>query len=224
MVEQSAYTGSVLGSSPRVRTMNFDQKKTKLENKKISEKEFLSYKKALEIADELLEKHKSQMKDNLQKDIDGWYGGDQNALGGWQKSLDHYIQKTPKEILSHYQGHGVTKGGYRDRVAALLSVAQNKSIKGDAALLVGGPGVYIPAYTDTEILVLSTKDSNMQIRKQKENGMSEPVFNSDRSWKAENIGAIVIDVHYYPLFEEFKKMFPTMNFIKASELSKYFEI
>ena len=50
--------------------------------------------------------------------------------------------------------------------------------------------------------------------------MSEPIFYSDRSWKA-NIGAIVVDVHYYPLVGEIQKMFPNVNIIKANQLEDY---
>lgn len=184
-------------------------------------REFLSYEKALEKSDYLLDKYKSQMKANLQKDVDGWYGGEENTRGGYQRSIEHYIkEEIPREILSHYYGHGVTRGGYRDHMAALLCMATNKSIKGDASPLTKKDAVYIPAYIEAEILALSPKDISMQPRIKGKHGMSEPVFNPDQSWKA-NIGAIAVDVHYYPLVEELRHMFPNVNIIRANELPNY---
>ncbi|MFA6274349.1 MAG: hypothetical protein WC662_04265 [Candidatus Paceibacterota bacterium] len=189
----------------------------------ISPGKFIPFEENLKIAEQLLEKYKKEIKNNLQRDVDGWYGGEENTRGGYQESIKHYMEETPNEILEHYTGHGVTKGHQEERVASLLSIASNKSIKGSF----GGFGkkmVMWTPYTDAEIFVLSPKDQNMQIRTKKtESGLSEPIFNEDRSWKA-NIGAIVIDVKYYPLFEELKTMFPDVNIIKANQLPEYFGI
>ena len=190
-----------------------------LSEQKTSDEEFLSYENALEKADYLIGKYKNEIKANLWKDVDRLDNGE--AHSDYQKSIEHFLEGKPRELLSHYYGHGVTKGSVQDRVAALLCIAANKSIKGDAAPLVRGDKVYISAYTNAEILVLSPKDVSIQPRVKKDGrDMSEPIFYSDRSWKA-NIGAIVVDVHYYPLVGEIQKMFPNVNIIKANQLEDY---
>lgn len=196
----------------------FEQKSqlTHTENIELVNKDFLSHEKSLEIVDYLFNKYKDEMRKNLNKDVDGWGNG-----GSYQRSNQYYFRRIPEKILEHYWGHGITRGDERDRLASLLCISANKSIRGTIA----GFSSQMSPYTNAEFIVISQKDKEMDIREIKPGtDYTVPVLDIDGSMKIKNLGAISIDVKYYPMYEELKKMFPDVNIIKANELNKYFGV
>ncbi len=103
----------------------------------------------------------------------------------------------------------------------------NKSIKGEVDTLGvssyedAGIGKSIKrfAFTKGDFLVVSKFDKSLPMRDEKEGGLK----NNEIGWEAD-IGAFVVDVHYYPLVDELKSTFPGVNIIKANELPGYFDV
>lgn len=183
---------------------------------KPKEKELVPYEKSLELAKKLFEKYESQIRDNMYEDIDGWG----NVYTENQRSIRHFLEKIPDDVLKHYQGHGITRNSKVEQLAGALSVMANKSIKGWYGPLGGETGGY-GAYKTAELLAISKFDKGLPVT-QEVNSRQEQVFN-EIGWKAD-IGAFVVDTRYYPMIEELKAMFPDVNIIKANELTEYFKV
>ncbi len=176
------------------------------------EQKLVYYKESLGFAEKLLERYGEKIKENLSKDVDGW----DETYTDYQRSIDHFLEQIPDDILNRYQAHGITRKDEIDRLAAVLNILANSSIKGWSGRLGGETGGY-GAYKNADYLVISKLDKPLSIKNEK----GETRFN-EIGWEAD-IGAFVVDTKYYPLVEELKAMFPTTNIIKANELPKYFE-
>ena len=195
-----------------------------IDQRKTSEGKVVSYKESLELAKSLLEKYKNEILQNRDKDVDGFDNGE--LYTDFQKSIKHFMIEIPEDIKKHYSGHGITRNSGLDQLAGFLNIAANKAIKGYCGLIVGSDGYN--AYTHGDFIILSKKDINLPVKEfssksREEESVFIEIDNGNLAWKA-NIGAMVVDVKYYPLVEELKKMFPEINIIKANELPKYFGI
>lgn len=194
--------------------MNFDQ----IKNTESKENLF-TWEQSIELAKNLLEKYRGEIKTNQGKDIDGFDNG--NVYSDYQKSIIHFLEQVPKEIQALYTGHGITRGSELEKLAAAISIIANKSIRGDTGQL--KDSIYLDTYTKGDFVVLSRKGENLVDLNPDETGRNVPSFNFEKAWQA-NIGAFVIDVKYYPLVEELRKRFPNVNIIRANELPNYFEL
>jgi hypothetical protein len=163
-----------------------------------------------QLAKELLSRHESEIRANLQKDVDGWG----NPYTDYQDSTRHFLETIPEVIRQRYYGHGITRKGEADRLAAALNIMANKSIKGECGPLSGANCPVIDAYQHrTEFLVISKIDNPLPLK--------PSIFNKAGQWKAD-IGAVIVNVKYYPLVNELRELFPEINIIKANELQEYF--
>jgi len=178
-------------------------------------KELVPHEESLELAKKLFAKYESQIRDNMGKDIDGWG----EPYTDYQKSIQHFLEKIPDDILERFHGHGITRKSTLDQLAGVLNILVNKSIKGECGPLGGKTGYpNVGAYKRGDFLVISKIDKGLPITEERD-GHQQPIFN-EVGWMA-NIGAFVIDARYYPMVEELKRMFPDVNIIKANELTEY---
>jgi hypothetical protein len=174
------------------------------------EKNITSIESSEKLAKELLSRHESEIRDNLQKDVDGWG----NPYTDYQDSTRHFLEMIPEVIRQRYYGHGITRKGEADRLAAVLNIMANKSIKGECGPLSGANSPMIDAYQRrTEFLVISKIDNQLPLK--------PSTFNKLGQWKAD-IGAVIVNVKYYPLVNELRELYPEVNIIKANELQEYF--
>ncbi len=180
------------------------------------EKRLITYEESLELAKDLLNRHKNEILGQKDKDVDGWG----TPYTDHQKSIRHFIDKTPQDILERFVGHGITKKGEIDRLAAALNILANKSIQGSCGQLAGNIGGY-NAYKDGDFIVISKLDTNFRIM-QELDGRLQPELNE--IGLLVNIGAFVVDTKYYSMVEELKTMFPDVNMIKANELPEYLKV
>ncbi|TSA46205.1 hypothetical protein D4R51_00485 [bacterium] len=185
------------------------------------EKKLVSYEESLKLAKDLLTRYQEKIRENMDKDVDGWG----EFYTSFQKSIGHFLEQIPEDILRHYDAHGITRNDTIDQLAACLSILSNKSIRGEVGILgVSGyesQGIGNPikrfAFTKGDFLVVSKFDKPLPIQDEKEGSLK----NNETGWEAD-IGAFVVDVHYYPLVDELKDRFPDVNIIKANELPLYF--
>ncbi|MFH1428048.1 MAG: hypothetical protein ABIG60_06035, partial [Patescibacteria group bacterium] len=168
---------------------------------------------SLELAEKLFAKYESRIRDNMGKDIDGWG----EPYTEYQKSIYHFLEKIPNDILERFQGHGIIRKSTFDQLAGALNILANKSIKGECGRL-GGEIYGYGAYKGGDFLVISKIDKGLPITEERD-GRQQSVFN-EIGWIAD-IGAFVIDTEYYPMVEELKRIFPDVNIIKANELTEY---
>ncbi len=181
----------------------------------MSQGELVSYEKSKKIAEDLLVRFKNEILANMQKDIDGWGP----AYADFQNSIQHFLKKVPENILGHYGAHGVTKGDELDNLAGALNILANHSMKGWYGPLGRGEGGY-NAYRTGDFLVVSKFDKSLGVKEER-SGEKKAVLNA--IGLKVDIGVLVVNVHFYPLIEELKKMFPDVKIIKANEIPGYFE-
>lgn len=174
--------------------------------------EIVSFEESLYLAKELLVKYQKQIEKNLYEDVDGW-GEDYESC--YQNSIGHFLEEVPEELLERFDGHGMTKNSEINRLAGALNVLANKAIKGECGHL---KSRHIPAYTHGDFLIVSKIDKGLPITHIKDS-RKQPIFNKI-GWTAD-IGAFVVNTHYYPIVEELKKKFPDVNIIRANELKEY---
>jgi hypothetical protein len=182
----------------------------KPENLKKEEK--LSYQEARKIASKLLEKYEQQIKANIAVDVDNLRG---LVFEDYQDSIQHFLDSISSEDRGHYSGHGIIRGDVIDRLAAALSIMANKSISGDAGPI--SRRGQLCAFTRGVDFLIISKFNQSLIKKEGE----DIVFDDQGNWKAE-IGAVVVNTHFYPMIDEFKKMYPDVNIIKANQLPDFF--
>ncbi len=195
----------------------FDQAldKISLEREESSgSKELVSFEESLKIAHDLLEKYGDAMKSQYGQDIDGWEG---LVFKDYQKSIGHYIETMPDDVLKHFSAHGITRYSIEDRLAGALNILANKAIKGECGSLERNRGQF-GAYTSGDFLVVSKPDKPLPMTEEKD-GRQQSVFN-EVGWMAE-IGAFIVDTKYYPMVNELRRMFPDVNIIKANQLPEY---
>jgi hypothetical protein len=74
---------------------------------------------------------------------------------------------------------------------------------------------------DADFLIISSFDKPLHKESDlMEADKKETKYSKTDLWEAQ-IGAVVVNTHFYPMVEEFKKMFPDLNIIKANELAEY---
>lgn len=186
-----------------------------IEHKPKSEK-FVSWQESLELSKKLWEKYKEEIFANYEKDVDNL---GEMWIPQYQKSTDIFLDKIPEEIQEHYWGHGVTRGDDFEVVASVLNIMANKFMKGDSAPL-AGVGAYGP-WTSADFFVISKADKPLYLE-----GSENDIRGEDGRTKATkvDIGAIVVDVKYYPMVEELRQMYPDVNIIKANQIPEYFGV
>ena len=188
------------------------------ENPRHETEKLVSIEESKGLAKQLLTLYESQIRNYLQKDVDGLG----KLYTDYQDSTSHFLKMISEDIREHYQGHGITRGSELDRLTALLNIMANQAIKGEHGPLVGGDSAVIRAFQkEIEFLVISKKDKPLH-KEQGKNGRMQPIFNEMNQWQAD-IGTIIVNTKYYPLVSEFRKMFPNVSIIKASELTEYFK-
>lgn len=183
---------------------------SKKENEQKSLEKFVSWEESLHLAKELWAKYKDQIYANYEKDVDNL---DDPLIPDYQKSTLLHLEKIPEEVQKHYWGHGVTRGDDFEIVASALNIMANKSIKGDTAPLVNKG--WHDAWMNADFSVISKKDKELLI-----DGSEDFKHKTTKA----DIGAIIVDVKYYPMVEELKKLFPDVNIIKANQIPEYFGI
>jgi hypothetical protein len=186
------------------------------------EENLVSYIESYKLAKELLEKYKDQLieKEYENEDIDDVIGSNQ--------SIKKFLEKIPDEIKAKYRGHGITKGNETDQLAAMINIAQNKCIVGaEGNLAFTGRGIS-GAYKNGYFLVISKLDKHLLKRKLhlikgpssmfEGNKIQQSDENGEREASEADIGAIVVNLKFYPLVEELRKLFPDIKIIKANEI------
>jgi hypothetical protein len=209
MIKENNFSIPDSGFSEALKNIE-SERNIKKDTENNQEKEIVPFQESLKLANELLARYDKEIRANMGKNIDGW---SELIFTDFQKSIKHFTQETPEEILTHFQGHGITKFSHPEQLAAALNIMANKAIKGYCGQL-GGPS-NLNAYTRGDFLVLSKYDKTLPVQDEKGEGKFNEI-----GWMAD-IGAFVIDVKYYLIVEELKKMFPDINIIKANELPQY---
>lgn len=169
------------------------------------EKNVISYKESLKQAKALLEKYDERI---LNEEYDAW---DEDGIDGNQ-AIGKFIRALSPEILCEYTGHGVTRNSEMEQLAAALNISENKCIRGWQGLL--AKSEFINAYTHGNFLIISKyKHSLCKLVDKK------PIMHS-AGWEAE-IGAIIVNSHFYPLIPELREMFPDVKIIKANQFENH---
>ncbi len=170
-----------------------------------------SYRESCLLARDLLQKYKQEIMDKyFMKDVDN--------LGGFQESeyrdsITYFMNKIDNSERKLFSGHGVIPR--EDEVYQLgagLNILANKRITGSVGHLDKEQGFNAAWTRNADFFVLSKKGKTLR---------SEAQSESKNGWNAD-IGAFVVNTHFYALVDEFKKMFPDINIIKANELENYF--
>ena len=172
----------------------------------------VSYKESCLLARDLLLKYEKDILNN-------YYGKDVDNLGGIQESdyrdaITYFMNKIDNTTRKLYSGHGVVPR--EDEVYQLgagLNILANKRIIGSIGHLDKEQGFNSAWTRNVDFFILSKKEKPLRVETQ---------TSSKNGWKAD-IGAFVVNTHFYALVDEFKKMFPDINIIKANELEKYFK-
>ena len=176
----------------------------------VETKKMVSIEQSERLAKQLLSHYESEIEANLHKDVDGWG----EPYTDYQDSTRHFLEMISEVIRERYQGHGITRKDEVDKLTAVLNIMANQTIKGECGPLSGIGGTIVNAYQHgTGFLVISKIDHLLPSK--------PPIFNELGQWKAD-IGAIVVNVKYYPLANELRELFPDVNIIKANELQEYF--
>ena len=90
------------------------------------ETSIVPYEQSRKLAEELLARFRKEIDGNLHKDVDGW--GEPHT--SFQKSIRHFLEQIPEDVLRHYTAHGVTRHDEIGRLTAALNILANKRIKG----------------------------------------------------------------------------------------------
>ncbi|MCC6639455.1 hypothetical protein IT409_02770 [Candidatus Falkowbacteria bacterium] len=139
--------------------------------------------------------------------------------GPWQNGMMHFMSQIRPEVLERFFGHGITRGNEVARIAALMAILNDHVIKGDSGRLMNSG--HVDAFV-APIMILSKVDRPLMDKEYYKKHQSELAYVQVNGWKPD-IGAIVLDVKYYPLAEELKKRKPEFNIIKSEELPAYFQ-
>ncbi|MBU6447493.1 hypothetical protein KGQ24_01465 [Patescibacteria group bacterium] len=135
-----------------------------------------------------------------------------------QREKDPYgrglkLNTVPEETLKHYNGHGITRGGVEENLAALLNILTNKTIKGWEAPLKSNDGH--DAWTGGDFMIISHPDSTLSIR---EGGKVKKI--NDLGMEV-NIGGVIVAPRMTPIIEELKKLFPNVEIVSGEDAPKY---
>lgn len=168
--------------------------------------------KAVEILT-LLKDKINEMKKYKVHDIEG------GMEGPWQNGMQYFMSQIKPEVLERFFGHGITRGNEINKVAALFAILNDGVIKGDSGLLANSG--HVNAFV-APFMILSHVDKPLMDREYYKTHQSELQSIQYTGWKAK-IGAIVIDIKYYPLIEELKKRKPEYNIIRSEDLPAYFQ-
>lgn len=106
-----------------------------------------------QIAQALFDRHKSEILEpwNKFEEPDGFEMPNQ--------AIAVNLDEIPQSVLKQYWGHGITKGTEMQQLAALISIAQKKTIKSWCGPL--GTGQF-SAYDNGAFLIISPKGQNLQ--------------------------------------------------------------
>jgi hypothetical protein len=111
----------------------------------------------------------------------------------------------PKDILRSTAGHGITRGGHKQQLKALLNILSTGKLIGDEALLSGSmeTGAHIvDAYNDGDFMLIAKPGKTL---KGDRNNLNE--------------FSVVLNGRSIYLYDKLKLAFPNINFIKGPELS-----
>ncbi len=170
---------------------------------------FIPFEQSLQMARKLMEDHEDELI-NIRAALPE---EDREAIRFNGSSIEHHLNKFPKETLKRFWGHGIFRGDAEKNLAALINVIQNKSIKGSIATLVDSG--YYDAAKDGDFLVLSHADTTLAVLN--ENG--KPIFNE--IGLVINAGAYVVNAKLYPIIDDLKVLFPDANILMANEVPEY---
>lgn len=170
-----------------------------------------SYKESCLLARDLLQKYKEKI-------MHEYYAKDVEGLGGiieseYQDLITYFMDKIDNSEKKPFSGHGVIPRGEEVfQLGAGLNIMANKRIIGSVGHLDKEQGFNKAWTRNADFFILSKKGKPLKSKDQSE---------SKNGWNAD-IGAFVVNTHFYALVDEFKKMFPDVNIIKANELEDYF--
>jgi len=175
----------------------------------------VSFEDSLNIAKQLLEKYGPQIRENLGKDVNN-FGG--LVFEDYQDAISHFLKLIPDQDKEFYSAHGVTRRDDLNKLAAALNIMSNKAIKGYSGLIAYSS--QFSAFTHKADFLILSKFLK-PLRKQDVDGKFYLHNQNNDLWDAD-IGAFVVNTKFYPMVEEFKKMYPDVNIIKANQLPEYF--
>lgn len=189
---------------------------TQNEKNNTSTEAFIYLEESKQLAKKLYDNYKEKIYANYEKDIDNF--GD-IRIPWYQQSTSSYLDKVPDEIKKHYQGHWIRpqRNAIDDEdvieLSVVLNIMANKCIKGSSASFSSDKTPITPWIMP--FLIVSKKDKELLF--------DDRDFELQHHAMKADIGAIIVDVKYYPLVDELKKMFPDINIIKANQLQNYFK-
>jgi hypothetical protein len=130
------------------------------------------------------------------------------------EAIRHFLRKVPEDIQQRFTAHGITKREPVEQLAALLNVCINKAMKGMYGPLRSEP---YSAYTHGLALIVSKPGKSLGIK----DANQKQIWNEVIKGIQIDIGAVVLNSSFYPLYDELKKRFPEVNIIKANQLPGY---
>lgn len=127
-----------------------------------------------------------------------------------KNGISHFLKPIPHSLQERFKGHGIYGKDDQGNLAVLINILQNKAIKGWASPLKNS------GWQDTKMadfLVLSHIDKPLKDEGESRNAIgfvAKP-------------GAYVLDVKFYPVIDELRRMFPDANIIHASDVGDYMQ-
>ncbi len=171
------------------------------------EKNNLSFEESLSQAREIIKQYQPQLT-AAEFDVEA-----NNGVIPYQ-ALNSFLSQVPEGIRERYRGHGISRGGRTERLAALLNMLDNKSIKGSEGPL---KGTAYGAFTNGDYLVLSYIDKPLAEVEGGKTKINDVGFVAD-------IGSVAVNGPTYPLIDELASRYPGVKFIKAVDLPEFMSI
>jgi len=137
------------------------------------------------------------------------------------ESIEDVLKEFDSEALNKFWGHGATRGDINERIAAAISLLDNKVMIGSCAPLAGSG--YNNAYIDGDFFVISHKDHKLVGRdvKEKQYVKLKETTGKIRTGIKIHPGVFVCNNRFDALVEPLRKLFPDEKILHAGELANY---
>ena len=143
---------------------------------------------------------------------------DKEAMFGTHKAIPSFLEKIPKDVLSQYYFHGISRGEDLNQLAALIDVCGNHFLVGNFGKI--GAGHLFEPILSGSAVIFSRPDEDFCVSDEK--GETIKIGVNDKMYHKINIGGIILSPKWYSLQEELSQLFPNVTFIRANQIPDYF--
>ncbi|MFA4818835.1 MAG: hypothetical protein WC621_03265 [Patescibacteria group bacterium] len=169
-----------------------------------SEKSNMSFEESLGQAREIIKRYQSQL-------VEAEFDVEANDGVIPYQALNSFLRQVPEDIRARYRGHRISRGGRTERLAALLNILDNKSIKGSEGSLMSEA---YSAFTHGDYLMLSYIDKPLAEVEGGKTKINDIGFVAD-------VGSVAVNGPSYPLIDELISRYPNVKFVKAVDLPEF---